>query len=253
MAASVPTGISQDALIAAFKAFKNPQYQRHNSRRLEHLASLGLALGGKSVLELGAGVGDLATFFLDRDCTLVSVEPRAENCRIFADSMTTLGAAGYARLRQGRLITGDIESLHRLVSGTFDIVFCYGLLYHLKDPEAMLEAMASRSTGLLLLETCVSFGREEAINATSEPASDPTQAFMGSGCRPTRPWIFNRLKKLFPHAYVPRTQPAHEEFPLDWTIPPPNVRYTRAIFIGSRTALDTPLLLDALPDRQTAC
>jgi SAM-dependent methyltransferase len=246
-------GISQDALIAAFRAFKNPQYQRHNSRRLEHLASLGLPLSGKSVLELGAGVGDLATFFLDRDCTLTSVEARPENCKIFADTMTTLGANGYGRLRQGRVITGDVESLDRLVSGTFDIVFSYGLLYHLKDPEAMLAAMAARSSGLLLLETCVSFGRDEAINAISEPVNDPTQAFTGSGCRPTRPWIFDRLKKLFPYAYVPSTQPAHEEFPLDWTIPPPNVRFTRAVFIGSHVELNNPLLLDGLPDRQIAC
>jgi SAM-dependent methyltransferase len=251
---SEPTipGVSRDALIAAFNGFKNPQYQRHNSRRLEHLASLGLALRGKSVLELGAGIGDHATFFLDRDCTLVSLEPRPENCKIFADTMAMLGAAGYTRTRHGRLITGNIESLDRLVSGTFDVVFCYGLLYHLKDPETMLAVMAARCTELLLLETCVSFGREEAINSLNEPVSDPTQAFDGNGCRPTRLWIFNRLKELFPYVYVPRTQPAHDEFPLDWTVPVATASYTRAIFIGARAPLNNPLLLDDLPDRQTA-
>ena len=123
MSGPIKPAVSQDALIAAFKGFKNPQYQRHNSRRLEHLASLGLDLHGKSVLELGAGVGDHATFFLDRDCTLTSLEPRPENCKIFADTMTMLGAAGYGRTPKSRLISGDVESLDRLVAGTRSPIF----------------------------------------------------------------------------------------------------------------------------------
>ena len=34
-------------------------YLRINGRRLEHLASLGLPLDGRTVLEVGAGLGDL--------------------------------------------------------------------------------------------------------------------------------------------------------------------------------------------------
>jgi len=242
----------RDALVAAYREFKHPNYQRHNGRRLEHLASLGLDLRAKSVLELGAGIGDLSTFFLDRDCTLVSIEPRPENCHIFSDTMTALAAGGYTRISRSRLICGDVESLDRLAEGTFDIVFCYGLLYHLRDPEAVLASMAQRCSGLLLLETCVSLGGAEALNPIHEPVLEPSQAFEGRGCRPTRPWIFNRLKKLFPYVYVPRTQPAHEEFPLDWTVAVTAPSYTRAIFIGARTALNNPMLLKDLPDHQTA-
>ena len=45
---------------------------------------------------------------------------------------------------------------------------------------------------------------------------------------------------------------AHEDFPLDWTVPPPTSRESCAVFIASRQRLDNPLLLDHLPDRQTA-
>ena len=242
----------RDAVVAAYREFKHPNYQRHNGRRLEHLASLGLDLRGKSVLELGAGVGDLSIFFLDRDCTLVSVEARAENCQIFADTMAALESGGYKRGSRGRLIRGEVESLDRLIGGMFDIVFCYGLLYHLRDPEAVLASMAARCTGLLLLETCVSLGNAEALNPISEPVAEPSQAFEGRGCRPTRPWIFTRLKKLFPYVYVPRTQPAHDEFPLDWTVTVAPAPYTRAVFVASRMGLNNPLLLEELPDRQTA-
>ena len=44
-----------------------------------HLASLGLSLEGRRVLEVGAGVGHLSGFFLERGCDLVVTEGRPEN------------------------------------------------------------------------------------------------------------------------------------------------------------------------------
>jgi hypothetical protein len=58
------------------------------------------------------------------------------------------------------------------------------------------------------------------------------------------------LRAEFPHVYLPATQPWHEEFPLDWSIPVAAAPYTRAIFIAARRPLDNPLLLTALPQRQ---
>lgn len=229
--------------------FRSLHYARHNSRRQEHLASLGLELRGRTVLELGAGVGDHTTFFLDRGCSVVSVEPVAANCELFRLAMIARHQSGYLGAGRSTLIHSDAESLDASLNEMFDIVYCYGLLYHVANPDAALAAMARRCKSLLLLETCVSFGNEEAINAISEPQS-PSQAFHGVGCRPTRPWIFNRLKQLFAHVYTTRTQPAHEEFPLDWTVPPPPGRLTRAVFVAARESIVNPLLLDHLSDRQ---
>ncbi|MGQ0444364.1 MAG: class I SAM-dependent methyltransferase, partial [Beijerinckiaceae bacterium] len=214
--------------------FGRPHYQRHNHRRQEHLASLRLDLSGKSVLEVGAGIGDHTLYFLDRDCAVVSIEARGENCRLFAQSMQALEASGYPNASRSKLVQGDVESLNETITGQFDVVYCYGILYHLEDPAAALSAMASRCLDLLLLETCVSFGGHEALNEVDEQGSDPTQSFRGGGCRPTRPWIMKRLNALFAHVYVPRTQPAHEEFPLDWTGEQPSDRLTRATFVASR-------------------
>jgi hypothetical protein len=229
--------------------FRSVHYARHNTRRQEHLASLGLQLHGRTVLEVGAGVGDHTTFFLDRNCTVVSVEPVAANCELFKLAMIARHQLGYEPASRSTLIYSDIESLDRTVNELFDIVYCYGLLYHVQNPELALETMSRRCRNLFLLETCVSFGDEEAINSTTEPAS-PSQAFHGVGCRPTRPWLFNRLKKLFANVYATRTQPAHEEFPLDWRATPRPGRLTRAVFVGAREPIANPLLLDHLPDRQ---
>lgn len=239
-------------LAIANATFRSFHYVRHNQRRLEHLAGLDLDLTGRTVLEIGAGVGDHTTFFLDRGCTVLSVEPRAENCHLFSAAMQAQTQMGYAKAARARLVQCDVGSMDRYITDTFDIVYAYGLLYHVADPQAALEAMSRRCGDLLLLETCVSFGANEAINPEPEPQSAASQSFQGMGCRPTRPWVFNRLKELFAHAYATKTQPAHEEFPLDWTAPPPRGVLHRAVFVASRRPLSKPLLLDHLPYRQTA-
>jgi SAM-dependent methyltransferase len=242
----------QRALEIANATFRSFHYLRHNQRRLEHLASLDLDLAGRTVLEVGAGVGDHTTFFLDRDCNVLSVEPRSENCQLFTAAMQAHAKMGYSRVGRARLLQCDVASMDRHLTETFDIVYAYGVLYHLADPQAALETMARHCGDVLLLETCVSFGANEAINHEREPQSAASQSFQGVGCRPTRPWVFNCLKGLFAHVYATKTQPAHEEFPLDWTTPLPGGALHRAVFVASRRPLSKPLLLDHLPDRQTA-
>jgi SAM-dependent methyltransferase len=230
--------------------FRNNWYHRHNLRRQEHLASLRLDLEGKSVLEVGAGVGDHTTFFLDRNCRVTSLEARPENCALFARTMDALKESGYEPAARWNLIEGDIESLDRMAAEKYDIVYCYGLLYHLQDPARAIEVMAARCGDLLLLETCVSVGDGEAVNPVEENAGDPTQSFRGGACRPTRLWVFNRLKGFFDHIYVPLTQPAHVEFPLDWSLALPPGRLTRAVFVASRKPIKNEILVDFLPARQ---
>jgi SAM-dependent methyltransferase len=243
----------REALDKAQLYFQNIQYFRHNVRRQEHLASLNLDLNGRSVLEVGAGTGDHTTFFLDRGCTVLALEPRPENCAVFYAAMQSRTAAGYKHAPRCRLIQCDAENVNRFVTEMFDIVYCYGLLYHVAEPAPVLANLAQRCSGLFLLETCVSPKGGEAINPIEEETGNPTQSFHGPGCRPTRQWIFNRLKEQFAHVYMPKTQPAHEEFPLDWSAGAPETHINkRAIFIASRQPIKNPLLLDHIPQHQIA-
>ena len=242
-----------ERIAKATSLFHGHQYYRHNCRRQEHLASLKLDLHGKSVLEVGAGVGDHTSFFLDRDCSVISVEPRAENCELFAAAMRSLHSAGYHKASKVGLVQGDVESLGRLIVDQFDVVYCYGLLYHLADPRSAIEAMAARCRGLLLLETCVSFGNQDELNPIRELQADPTQSFYGLGCRPTRNWVFKNLKTFFPFVYAPLTQPAHEEFPIDWLPPYPQQLLVRAVFVAARHPITNDQLVDYLPGHQRRC
>jgi hypothetical protein len=94
---------------------------------------------------------------------------------------------------------------------------------------------------MLLLETCVSYpdgaASDGAVPQVSEPADNRTQSLSGVGSRPTRPVLLAKLRELFPHVYVPRTQPRHEQFPVDWTLSGHAAPLTRAVFVASQRDL----------------
>lgn len=234
-----PTRLSLHPL----EVFHTDHYLRHNARRLEHLASLKLRVAGMSVLEVGAGIGDHSHYYLDRGCSITITEARRESL-----SVLTQRYPG----RDIRFL--DMEWPTPVDGGPFDIVHCYGLLYHLSKPAEALEFLSQHTRKMLLLETCVSFGEDYEIHLTEEIDFDPSQAYSGMGCRPTRAWLFRELQRHFEYVYVPTTQPCHEEFPLDWTMPEQHANaIQRAIFIGSRSPLDNAALAPSLLPQQARC
>lgn len=222
------------------KVFHSIGYIEHNARRLEHLASLRIPVANASVLEVGAGIGDHTSYYNYRNCSVTATDARKDNVAIL-------------RRRYPKMQVFQLDMEHPTLEGSqsFDFVHCYGLLYHLNDPVVALQFLAEKTKDILFLETCVSFGNEESINLVTEDIDSPSQSVSGLGCRPTRPWIFNRLSSLFEYVYIPRTQPNHHEFPLDWTDPDrhsPNLQ--RAVFIASKHRLDNPILTTELLDTQ---
>lgn len=222
------------------RAFHSHHYQRHNQRCQEHLASLGLDISGSTVLEIGAGIGDHTSFFLDRGCEVVITEARAANLRILRSR--------YANM-QVKYLDADCPDAG-VIHEVFDIVYCYGLLYHLKRPAEAIEFMSQHCRKMLLLETVVSFGDEDSLNPCKLPAKNPTQSVSGTGCRPTRKWVHNRLKQHFPFVYLPVTQPNQEEFPIDWSLPPSTKGLSRSVFIASKVKLTNASLVESIPKQQ---
>jgi hypothetical protein len=220
--------------------FHGSHYLRHNQRRQEHLATLGLPLHGRTVLEVGAGIGDHTSFFLDRGCSVVTTEGRPENLQLLA--------ARYPDLSPTLL---DLDEPDPEFDTTAEIVYCYGTLYHLSRPAQALAFLAARTTDLLLLETCVSPGDEEAVNLVNEDGANPSQALFGRGCRPTRPWVWACLAEHFAHVYITTTQPWHEEFPISWDFASDPARLTRTVFVAARTSLaDLGTLTPRVPEHQ---
>jgi hypothetical protein len=231
------TAIATHPEIEKTAVFLNDEYQRQNHRRREHLASLHLPIAGKSVLEVGAGIGEHTGFFLDRGCRVTVTDGRPENLLTFA-----------LRCPEVTHFALDIETADSAAAAPHDIVFAYGLLYHLSDPARALRLFSQWSKEMLLLETCVSVGDGLEINLHREDQSNDSQAVSGLGCRPTRAWIVHELKQHFAHVYVPVTQPAYPEFLTDWEAPatlPPGF-WPRAVFVASHEKIDSPWLTTEL-------
>jgi ubiquinone/menaquinone biosynthesis C-methylase UbiE len=183
--------------------FQSDHYLRHNARRLEHLASLNLPLRGKRVLEVGAGIGDHTSFYVDRGCTVTTTEVRPENLLLIEQRFRNEPAVTVRSL--------DMEAPTLPEDERYDVIHCYGLLYHLRHPERAIRFMA-RHGELLLLETCVSPDGRAGVNTVEEPASQFSQSFYGAGCRPHEQWVLETLRKSFRSAEIAATQPDHPEF-----------------------------------------
>jgi hypothetical protein len=231
--------------LTILRTFFSAYYQKHNLARLVHLRSLGLEIQGKRVLEIGAGVGDHTLFYLYQGCTILPTDGRPE---LVAFLQQRLGV-------EARVLDVDTEPQSLKKLGTFDILHCYGLLYHLAHPESFL-ANAAEVTDMLFLETCLTHPSRRQTETTADAAlvaenpQDPSQALHSIGCRPTREWVFDTLRKYFPYVYCPRTQPQHPEFPLSWEATDClKTALTRAVFIASHKPIQNKMLVEKLPDR----
>jgi FkbM family methyltransferase len=210
---------------------------RINEARLAHLDSLGLAIDGKTVLDVGCGVGHLAQFFAKRNCAVVCVDAREENIASLRSRYPSLAAHAH-------VMNVESDPLDRL--GRFDIVFCYGLLYHLENPLAALRNMASVCQDLLLLETVVTDHPEPLLRLVDEPSETVNQAVATLAVRPSPAFVAMALNRVgFPFVYGTGTRPQHPDFRFEWES---DLDWSRAghllrcIFVASRRELDHPEL-----------
>lgn len=218
--------------------FDAPHIKNIAKIRLAHLESLGLPLEGKRVLEVGSGIGRLTHWFEARNCDIISTDGNAVNV---VDNLRR------HPWRKGRVFVADLEQTgsHDWL-GTFDVVLCWGCLYHLGKPARCIVDMAAVCTDLFLLETKVNPVDNGGTNIRPErPGRD--KALHGRRSMPARDWIMGRLRGTFAYAYLTRQQPNHPFFPLKW----PGPAHSRAVFVGSYEPLELPSLSDTLLNEQT--
>jgi len=197
--------------------------------RMKHLDSLGLPLSRRTVLDVGAGVGHLAQYFVKLGSEVTCVDGRQSNI----DRLREL----YPGLRS-QACDVQTESLEGL--GSFDIVFCYGLLYHLESPVPALRHIAAVCKELLLLETQVCDSVLPILRLGQENSSSD-QALTGFGGRPSPSYVVMVLRHLgFPHVYAPKVPPDHPDFRFHWAgfgATGKGGHSTRCIFVASREKL----------------
>lgn len=208
--------------------FDLPGYLEITKARLDHLASMKLPLSGRSVIDVGCGTGRLTEFLRQQGANVFGVDGREDNIRQMRLFYPAVGAE-----------VVDLETDDLLKYGPFDIVFCYGILYHLCDPLHFITNAERICGDMMLIETCITDAREPLCKLEAEDGRNYSQSIHDVGSRPSPAYVIFCLKKAgFPFVYTSKRKPAHPDFLYQKKYnyeSSRNGRLLREIFIASRT------------------
>jgi hypothetical protein len=130
---------------------------------------------GKSVLELGAGYGDIGNTFATLGGKVTCMEGRKRNVQMIRKRFPYLTA-----------IHADLNEDSSLPETNFQIVVHMGLLYHLRDHVASLRQACAYAEKDLILETEVSDSDDpNFVQSVKEDSGWYDQALDGKGIRPS--------------------------------------------------------------------
>jgi tRNA (mo5U34)-methyltransferase len=175
-----------------------PPHVARRFRRRMRLLRIPDDLTGKTVLDIGAWDGYFAFEFERRGAKRVlAIDsyawtprpegfPRGLECFLLAREFLN------SKVDHQRL---DVHDLTPAAIGTFDLVFCAGVLYHMRHPLLALEKIRSVTAGQLILET------HQLIPAMHEhvplirffPGDEDAPRLKAPGGFPTRAWISQAL------------------------------------------------------------
>ena len=140
------------------------------ARTVQLVSDLCGSLDGLRVLDLGALEGGFSVELARRGASVVAVEGRAAHVAKIELARDALGLEGLA------VVEGDVRRLDPASLGTFDVVLCLGILYHLeaRDAAALVELVAACTRRVALFETQVGLApRERFAHGGHEYAGVP--------------------------------------------------------------------------------
>ena len=193
------------------------------------------------MLDVGGGPGHLAQFFVERGCRVLSTDARPENVARVRELYPQLETC---------TLDAENDDVGRL--GRFDVVFCYGLLYHLENPIQALRNVASACDDLLLIETMVCDSSLPVLRIEDETLSY-NQALRGIGSRPSPSFVVLALNRSgFEFVYAPARPPRHPDYEFEWNDDlaiARNGHLLRCVFLASRSGIESDHLVELLRAR----
>lgn len=110
-----------------------------------------------SALDVGCGVGYFSKFLSDLGFRVVALDGREEN--------TTEAKRRYPEIS---FLTRNAEDPVLSDIGTFDLVLCVGLLYHLENPFRAVRSLHSLTGKVLIVESMCAPGRDPSLQLVDE-------------------------------------------------------------------------------------
>ena len=185
------------------------------------------ALQLQTALDVGCGFGYLSAVLRDTGLKVTAFDGRPENVE-----------EARKRVPDVLFSVGDIESPEVRQLGKFDLVVCFGLLYHLENPFQAVRNLHHLTEGVIVLESMCLPGNAPSMLLLDEGPT-PDQGLQHVGFYPSEPCITKMCFRAgFPYLYRSSAPPKHTHFRSSlWT------SRQRTVLLASRTSLESALLI----------
>jgi len=204
---------------------------RINKPRMEFLdrllPELRVNLELKTAIDAGCGIGVFSKHLATLGLSVVGFDARPENVE-------------EARKRNPDIsfCVHDIEDTRVLELGSFDVVLCYGLLYHLENLSRAIRILHALTGKVLITESMI-VPHHLPMAALVDEGSEEDQSLRGVALIPSEGYLVKMLYRAgFPHVYKVAKLPDHEDFRGSITH-----HMRRTILVASKVHLKSSILV----------
>jgi FkbM family methyltransferase len=187
------------------------------------LQRVGSALGLRTALDAGAGVGFYSQTLMECGLQVCGFDGRQENV---AEARRRYPLIPFAQ--------GDLQERSILALGKFDLVLCFGLLYHLESPLQAIRNLHGLTEKCLLLESMCIPDDKPSMLLREEPREDD-QSLTDVAYYPSETGLIKMLYRAgFKYVYRLASLPDHDDF-RDTA----EHRRKRTVLFAAHTAVDS--------------
>jgi SAM-dependent methyltransferase len=195
----------------------------------ELLPQLSRQVGLSTAVDIGCGLGYFSGLLRDAGLSVVAVDVRETNI-----------AEARRRYPDIRFEVRDVEAPTLPTLGTFDVVLCFGLLYHLENPFRAIRNLEGLTGKVCIIESMVApYAGPLAAFVEEGTGEDQGQTYLAQ--IPSETWLLKALSRAgFGYVYWYSPLPRHPDFR-----PRPYRRRRRTMVIASKLHLVVPGLRPA--------
>lgn len=184
------------------------------------------AEGLQTALDVGCGLGFFSGYLSGMSLKVVAFDSRSSNV-----------AEATKRNSEISFHVHDVEDSAVSELGSFDLVLCLGLLYHLENPFCAIRNLCSLTKKHLIIETMVA-PYELLVAALHTEGAGEDQSLHWIALIPSEMCFVNMLYKAgFRAVYRTKVLPKHEDFRSHLMR-----RKVRTVLVASKTGLQLPIL-----------
>lgn len=147
------------------RVFDRSHYDRLNDARRDTafplISEMKPRLGLRTCIDVGCGLGHFSGLLRSHGLDVVAVEGRPDNTEEAARRNPDI-----------TFHTLSVEDPQLLSLGQFDLVFCFGLLYHLENPFLAIRQLQAITRKLLLIEAVVFPGSSPILGLVDESSTE---------------------------------------------------------------------------------